>query len=381
MFRQEINPDLAEIRPVLRKFTDEMLEPIAQEIDRTHAVPARAFDVLREHGYLGMRLPQEFGGGGYDLLTYCLALEEFSRAHRVFTLILDSTSGLNPIAIAKFGRPDQKDRYVRKLATGEITAAFALTEPGAGSDSQSIRTQAKKVDGGWLLNGLKHWISGADKADLILVLAVNDSTKRAKGGITAFLVEKTNPGFHVNRVDTTMGSEAIKLAEISFDDCFVKDTDVLGEVGFGFKVAMESLNSGRLGVACSCIGAAQRLLEMSIDHAKNRETFGEPLSERQSIQWMLAESETELSVARALTYESLRRTQLGQDIGTSTSMSKLYCSEMVGRVADRAVQIHGGMGIVKGYPVERFYRDIRHYRIGEGASEIQKMMIARDLLK
>jgi acyl-CoA dehydrogenase len=173
----------------------------------------------------------------------------------------------------------------------------------------------------------------------------------------------------------------IKLAEISFNDCFVKDSDVLGEVGFGFKVAMESLNSGRLGVACSCIGAAQRLLEMSIDHAKNRETFGELLSERQSIQWMLAESETELSVARALTYESLRRTQNAADIGTSTSMSKLYCSEMVARVADRAVQIHGGMGIVKGYPVERFYRDIRHYRIGEGASEIQKMLIARDLLK
>jgi len=376
----ELNSGLEEIRAVMRRFTDKVLEPIALEIDLTGEVPTRAYDVLREQGYLGMRLPQEFGGGGHDLLTYCLALEEFSRSHRVFTLILDASSGLNPIAISKFGSSAQKEKYVAKLATGQFSAAFALTEPGAGSDSQAISTKANAVQGGWLLNGQKHWISGAHKADVLLVLAVNDPKLKAKGGITAFLVDKDTPGFNITRVDTTMGSDAIKLAEITFDNCFVPDEAVLGEIGFGFKIAMDSLNSGRLGVACSCIGAAQRLLEMSVAHAKERSTFGKPLSDRQAIQWMLADSATELTLARTLTYETLRQVQAGRQVGSATSMSKLYCSEMVGRVADRAVQIHGGMGIVKGYPVERFYRDIRHYRVGEGASEIQRMLIAKDLL-
>lgn len=376
----ELNIGLEEIRAVMRRFTDKVLEPIALEIDQTGEVPTRAYDVLREQGYLGMRLPQEFGGGGHDLLTYCLALEEFSRSHRVFTLILDSTSGLNPIAISKFGTSAQKEKYVAKLASGQFSAAFALTEPGAGSDAQAISTKANAVQGGWLLNGQKHWISGAHKADVLLVLAVNDPKLKAKGGITAFLVDKDTPGFNITRVDTTMGSEAIKLAEITFDNCFVPEDAVLGEIGFGFKIAMDSLNSGRLGVACSCIGAAQRLLEMSVAHAKERSTFGKPLSDRQAIQWMLADSATELTLAKTLTYETLRQVQAGKHVGSATSMSKLYCSEMVGRVADRAVQIHGGMGIVKGYPVERFYRDIRHYRVGEGASEIQRLLIARDLL-
>ncbi|HYX62674.1 MAG TPA: acyl-CoA dehydrogenase, partial [Burkholderiales bacterium] len=231
------------------------------------------------------------------------------------------------------------------------------------------------------LNGRKHFISGAHRADLVLVMAVNDPAKRAKGGITAFLVERGTPGLAVTRVDDTIGSQAIKLAELTFENCFVPEAAVLGEVGQGFKVAMESLNHGRLGVSCSCIGAADRLLEMSVAYAKERSTFGKPLAERQAIQWMLADSKVELSMARAYTYETLRRLQAGEEVGTAASVCKLYCSEMVGRVADRAVQIHGGMGLVRGYPVERFYRDVRHYRVGEGSSEIQRLLIARELLK
>jgi acyl-CoA dehydrogenase len=381
MMQIEMTPELAELRPALRRFTMETLEPIALETDRTGEIPARALDVLREHGYLGMRLPAEFGGGGFDLPTYCLALEEFSRSHRVFTLLLDATSGLNPIAIAQFGTPAQKEKYVAKLANGTLSAAFALTEPEAGSDSQAIRTRAERRPGGWALNGRKHYISGAHRADVVLVMAVNDAEKRARGGITAFLVERRTPGFAVTRVDTTIGSEAIKLAELTFEDCFVPDEAVLGEVGGGFKIAMSSLASGRLGVACSCIGAADRLLEMSAEHAKQRSTFGKPLAERQAIQWMLADSATELAAARTLAYETLRRVEAGEDVGAATSMVKLACSEMVGRVADRAVQIHGGMGLVRGFPVERFYRDIRHYRVGEGSSEIQRMLIAREVLR
>ena len=377
----EISPELAEVRAALRRFATEKLEPLALEIDRSGEVPQAAVDLLRTHGYLGMRLPEEYGGGGFDLPTYCLALEEFARSHRVFTLLLDATSGLNPIAIANYGTPEQKKKYVAGLASGTLSAAFGLTEPEAGSDSQAMRTRAEKKDGGWVLNGRKHFISGAHRADVVLVMAVNDPAKRARGGITAFLVERGAPGFSVTRVDETIGSEAIKLAELSFDDCFVPDSAVLGRVGEGFKVAMESLTNGRLGVSCSCIGAADRLLEMSVAYAKQRSTFGKPLAERQAIQWMLADSQVELSMARAYTYETLRRLQAGEDVGNAASVCKLYCSEMVGRVADRAVQIHGGMGLVRGYPVERFYRDVRHYRVGEGSSEIQRMLIARELLK
>ena len=377
----EISPDLAELRRALRRFTTERLEPLADEIDRSGEIPQAAIDLLRDHGYLGMRLPAAFGGGGHDLPTYCLALEEFGRSHRVFTLLLDGSSGLNPIAIATFGTDEQKQKYVAGLAAGSLRAAFALTEPEAGSDSQAIRSRAVPAAGGWRLNGRKHYISGGDVADVLLVLAVTDPARRGRGGITAFLVDRGTPGCTVSRVDTTIGSAAIRLAELTFEDCALADTAVLGAVGQGFQIAMTALTSGRLGVSCSCIGAADRLLEMSAAHAKQRSTFGRPLADRQAIQWMLADSATELAAARTLTYETLRRVAAGAAVGAAASMCKLFCSEMVGRVADRAVQIHGGMGLVRGFPVERFYRDVRHYRVGEGASEIQRMLIAREVLQ
>ena len=377
----EITPELAEVRAALRRFTTEKLEPLAQEVDRTGEIPVAAWTLLREHGYLGMRLPQEFGGGGFDLATYCLALEEFSRAHRVFTIMLDYTSGLTPIAIATSGTDAQKRKYVAKLAAGTFRAAFALTEPGAGSDSAALTTRAERRGDGWVLNGRKHYISGGHAADVLMVIALTDPAKRARGGITAFLVDKGTPGFNVTRIDTTIGADVVKLGELSFEDCYLPDEAVIGAVGQGFKIAMGSLTSGRLGVSCSCIGAADRLLEMSVAYSKERQTFGKPLAERQAIQWMLADSAMEIALARSLTYEVLRRAQAGDDRGIGTSFAKLHCSEMVGRVADRAVQIHGGTGVIRGFPVERFYRDVRHYRIGEGSSEVQRMLIARDLLK
>ena len=377
----EISPELAEVRVALRRFTSEKLEPLAREIDRSGEIPGAAWTLMREHGYLGMRLPEEFGGGGFDLSTYCLALEEFSRSHRAFTLMLDYTSGLTPIAIAKSGSDAQKRKYVAKLASGAFRAAFALTEPGAGSDAAAITTRAERRDGGWVLNGRKHYISGGHFADVLLVIALTDAKKRARGGITAFLVDKGTPGFSVTRIDSTIGADVVKLGELSFDDCFVPDDAVIGDVGDGFKIAMGSLTSGRLGVSCSCIGAADRLLEMSVAYAKERQTFGKPLAERQAIQWMIADSAVDIALARSFAYEVLRRAQAGDDRGTGASICKLHCSEMVGRVADRAVQIHGGTGVIRGFPVERFYRDVRHYRIGEGSSEVQRMLIARDLLK
>ncbi len=376
----ELAPEHAELRQAARRFAEEQLEPIAMEIDRTGEVPAHTMDVLREHGYLGMRLPPEIGGAGLGIFEYCIIQEEFSRSHRMFTLLTGATSGLTPTAILRHGSAAQKDKYLNGLVTGRIKSAFGLTEPESGSDSAAMKTRAIKKDDGWVLNGRKHFINGGGSADVLMVMAVTDPEKRARGGISAFLIDKGTPGFSVTRIDTTMGSEAIKLAELTFEDCFVPDEAVLGKVGDGFRFAMESLDEGRLNVACACLGVADRVLTMAIGHAQQRKTFGKPLSERQAIQWMLVDSATELQAARAMAYDVLRRIDAGQNTGAGPSMVKLFCSEMVGRVADRAVQVHGGMGLIRGFPVERFYRDIRHYRVGEGSSEVQRMVIARRLL-
>ena len=374
-------PELGHLRSTVRRFVRDRLEPIALAIDATGQVPDHAIAEMRGQGYLGMRLPPEQGGGGFDLSTYCLVMEEVARSHRVFTLMMDASSGLTPIAISRFGTPAQQDKYLRKLADGSWIAAFGLTEPGAGSDAAAIRTLAQPCEGGWRINGVKHYISGAHRAQVTMVIARTDPAKGAKGGITAFLVERGTPGFHVDRVDKTIGSDPIELAELRFDDCFVPLEAVLGQVGQGFAIAMSSLTSGRMGVSSACIGTADRLLELAVEHVKVRSTFGQLLADRQAIQWMLADSATELAHARSLAYETLRRIDAGDDPGPATSMVKLYCSEMAGGVADRTVQIFGGAGLIRGVPVERFYRDVRHYRVGEGSSEVQRMLIARDLLK
>ncbi len=379
--RTELSPELAELRDPIRRFVTEQLEPIALRIDREGEIPDEAWSLLRGQGWLGMLLAEADGGGGADLPTYCLVMEEVARSHRCFTLLLDATSGLTPIAIARHGTAAQKDRWLQGLATGTLRAAFGLTEPGAGSDAAAITTRATKVEGGWMLDGRKHWISGGHTADVIMVMAVTDPAKRARGGISAFLVPRGTSGFEVTRIDTTIGSDAIKLGELTFTDCFIPDDALLGEAGQGFGIAMGSLTNGRLGVSAACVGAADRLLEMSIDHAKARSTFGQRLADRQAIQWMIADSKAEIEVSRAFLYETLRKAARGEDLGTMAAICKLQCSEMVGRVADRAVQIHGGAGLMRGVPVERFYRDIRHYRVGEGASEVLRMLVARDLLK
>jgi acyl-CoA dehydrogenase len=369
------------MRPHVRRFVMKRMEPIARAMDAGQALPKLAFEALRDQGYLGMRLPTADGGGGFDLSTYCLVMEELSRSHRIFTLMLDASSGLTPIAISKFGTETQKNTYLPKLSSGEWVASFALTEPEAGSDAAAIKTRALHDERGWVLNGVKHYISWAHRAQVIMVIALTDPNKKAKGGISAFLVDKDTPGMSIARVDKTIGSDAIELSEIHFTDCLVPESALLGQVGDGFGIAMSSLTAGRMGVSTACLGAADRLIELATEHALARKTFGQALSERQAIQWMLADSVTELAVARALAYETLRQIDAGQDPGMGPNMVKLYCSEMVGRVADRAVQIFGGSGLIRGFNVERIYRDVRHYRIGEGSSEIQRMLIAKALFK
>ena len=377
----DLSPELMQMRDALRKFVKAELEPLENEIDRSGELPEHVLPLMGKQGYLSMRLPAEVGGAGMGLFPYCLMLEEFSRSHRVFGILAGGGGGLTPIAISRHGTKQQREKYLTGLMAGALRTAFALTEPAGGSDNSAMTTRADKVEGGWVLNGRKHYINGAHDAHFITVIAITDPVKRTKGGVTAFLVDKGTPGFNVTRVDTTMGSDVIKLAELEFNDCKVPDSAVLGKPGQGFDLAKESLRDGRMAVSCSCIGTADRLLEMSARHAKSRVTFGKPLAERQAIQWMLADTAVELCAARAMVYDTLRRIDAGETVGTAPSMCKLYCSEMVGRAADRAVQVHGGMGIVQGYAIERMYRDVRHYRIGEGSSEVQRMLIAHDLLK
>lgn len=337
----DLLPQFSELRSAVRRFTEEELEPFAAVIDATERVPDELVERLREGGYLGARLPAEYGGSGLSLTEYCVIREEFSRSHRVIGNIVDGSNGLAPSALIKFGNAEQKEKYVTALGRGEIRSAFALTEPGAGSDAAAIRTRATKKDGGWVLDGQKHYISGGDVADIILVMAVTDPTLGARG-ISAFLVESGTPGFAVTRVETTIGSGAIKLAELTFDSCFVSEGSVIGELGQGFKVAMSSLDEGRLTVSSACLGVADRLIEMCMSQALVRSTFGKPLADRQAIQWMLVDSHVELSLCRALTYQVLQRFDAGEPLGSSASAAKLACSEMVGHVADRAVQVHGG---------------------------------------
>lgn len=377
----ELSDELQAMRDAVRNFVRKELGPWAKEIDKTGEIPDGLFEVMQKNGYCGMRLPTEYGGGGLSLFQYCIALEEFSRLHRAFTIAANYSSGMTPMAITRHGTPEQKEKYLRGFAQGKLKSGFALTEPEAGSDPAGMRTRAEKRGDKWVLNGRKHYISGGHVADVIMVMAVTDSEKRARGGITAFLLDRGTPGFTVTRVDTTIATDAIKLAELTFEDCVLPESAVVGEVGAGFKVAMRSLNDGRLSVSCSCVGAAESLLDMATEHSKGRRTFGKLLAERQAIQWMLADSAMEIAAARALAYDTLRRLEAGKNIGSAGSMCKLFCSEMVGRVVDRVVQIHGGMGVIRGFPVERFYRDVRHYRVGEGASEIQRIVIARDLLR
>lgn len=376
----EINDEVGQMRQAVRRFVEKELPPWAEEVDRTGSFPKALMEVMAAQGLLGMRLPERYGGMGASLAHYCMVQEELSRCHPMFTILMSSTGGLSPMAIAEMGTDAQRARYLPPLTRGEGRTAFALTEPGTGSDAAAIRTRADRKGDDWVLNGQKQFISNADVADVVLVLAVTDKNLGPRGGISAFLVDRGTPGMTVTRVDRTMGSAAWTLSEITFEDCRIGADAVLGEIGKGFQIASSALTEGRMSVASTCLGAAERLLEMAVDHARTRRTFGAPLADRQAIQWMLADSATELAAARALVQQTLASDLGGKAARAKASMCKLYCSEVAGRVADRTVQIHGATGVITGFPVERFYRDLRLFRVGEGSSEIQRLVIARDLL-
>jgi acyl-CoA dehydrogenase len=381
MYSKSIPQEILDFVETIRKFVKKDCEPIDELIEEEGKIPAPIVQKVRDLGLFGMTIPPEYGGLGIGATGYCLVAKELGMAHGAFRSLIAVNNGIGSQAIALAGSEEQKRKYLPDIAAGKKIAAFCLTEPGAGSDAAAMTSTADKVDGGWVINGLKHFITNGPIADVFTVLALTDKEKRAKGGVTAFIVEKDNPGIKVGQLHRHMGSKAAIQSEMLFENCRVSDSAVIGNVGDGFKIAMKTLDAGRLTLAASCIGTAQKLLKMGSDYAKIRVQFGKPIADFQAIQWMLADSATEIYAANSMLMDACQRYDAGEKIPTQASMTKLYASEMACRVADRVMQIHGGMGYMVETKVERHYRELRLYRIVEGTSEIQRLVIARAALK
>ncbi|MEW5911196.1 MAG: acyl-CoA dehydrogenase family protein [Thermodesulfobacteriota bacterium] len=380
-----IPEDLRAMVETVRRFVKQDLEPISQQVEDEDEIPEEVVQTMRELGLFGLAIPAEYGGLEVGTLGECLVYEEMSKTNACFRTRIGTNNGIGSQGIILDGTQEQRERYLPKIASGEWIACFALTEPEAGSDAANIQTTAERQGDHWVLNGRKHFITNGNIADLSTVFAVTDKNKRAKGGITAFLVEKTFPGFSVGTIERKMGMRGSHTCELIMDDCRVPAENVIGGeamVGQGFKIAMKTLDKGRLTMGASAVGSAQKLLELSIDYAKQRVQFGKPIAEFQSIQNMLAEMATQIYAGRQMLYHAAcLRDQKGAAVVKEAAMVKLFCTGMANRVADMAVQIHGGMGYMKDFPVERFYRDLRLTRIYEGTDEIQRLVIARALIK
>ena len=379
-----------EIRMVLdahRKFVEQELLPLERESgfdrrDPDEEIPQELLERVRrrsgELGFYGIHMPEEAGGGGLSNVGVTLLREQaFAFGSPLAALSLAGPEG--PSLILMDANEQQRKKFVEPLVRGEISCAFALTEPGAGSDAQNIHTRAVRHGDDYVLNGQKVFITNGKYAHFAIVFAVTDPGRKARGGISAFLVEKGAPGFRVGRDNVGMVGGGTQV-ELIFEDCRVPAQNLLGQEGYAFASAMRFLGAGRLSIAAMCLGIADYLLRRSTSYAKQRETFGRPIADRQAIQWMLAEMATELYAARQMAYHASWKCDQGDPIIQESSMCKLYATEMVNKVADHAVQIHGGMGWMRELDIERYFRQVRVLRIVEGTSEVQKMIIARTLL-
>src|SRR5271155_10581 len=401
------------IRDTVRQFMEAEVRPSVKQRDREERFPAAEIKKLAEMGCCGMLIPEEWGGPGLDTLSYVLMLEEVARVDAGMATSLGVTNSAVQVPLTKFGTEAQKQKYLRRLATGEILGSFCLTEPAAGSDAAGIQSRAvaasrvgsglgTKSSGGpalalgagdwggaalgtasgdvYRLNGTKTWVSNGHVAGLFIVFAKTDPDAGSKG-ITAFLVEPGFPGFKVGRHEDKMGQRSSPAVEVLLNDCEVPRENRLGEEGQGLKIALSALDGGRIGIAAVALGLAEGALDESVKYAKQRRAFGKTIGEFQAIQWMLADMQTEIEAARGLVYHAawLKDTHPGK-LGAASSKAKLYASEMVNRVVAKAVQIHGSSGYSRETDVERMYRDARVITIYEGTSEIQRMIIARELL-
>lgn len=374
--------DFEEFLVNLRRFVRETLIPNEHRLEEEDAVPPEILEEMKRLGLFATSLPQEYGGLGLTMEQQVRAHMEFTQASSVYRSRLSTTIGLGAQPILNHGSEEQKREYLPRMASGEITASFGLTEPEAGSDAGAVRTEALREGDEYVINGIKRYITNAPEADLFIVMARTNPEIRGASGISAFIVPADTPGLTVGPIDKKMGQAGAHTAEVYFNDCRVPASALVGDKeGEGFKTAMAGINHARLHVACTCVGQALRLTSDALEFATQRVQFDKPISEFQAIQHMLADCRTETYAAQSMILETARRHDLGEDVRTDTSCCKYFASEMVCRVADRAVQIHGGAGYMSALPVERLYRDVRLFRIFEGTSQIQQMIIARGMLK
>jgi alkylation response protein AidB-like acyl-CoA dehydrogenase len=370
-----------QLRRSVREFAEAEIAPHVMEWDEASRFPAELIPKLAEMGLLGVIFPEEHGGAGLGYIEYVTVIEELSRVDGSVGLVVAAHNSLGTNHIYKFGSEEQRKKYVVPLAQGKKLGCWSLTEPEAGSDAGGTRTVAARKNGGWVLNGAKTFTTNGHYADVCVAMAVTDKDKGAKG-ISAFIIEKGTAGFHAGKKENKLGMRASDTSEVVFSDCFVPDSNLLGAEGHGFTNALQVLDGGRISIAALALGMAQGAYEAAAKYAKERRQFGKAISEFQAIQFKLADMATEIEAARWMVYRAAwLADQKSPRFTKESSMAKLYASEVGVRVANEAVQIFGGYGFIKDYPAEKFYRDSKLCTIGEGTSEIQRMVIARQILE
>ena len=376
----ELPEALADMQRHVRDFVAERIAPLAPELDKCPHFPWETLTEMGKLGLLGILTPEEHGGAGLDTLSYAVLLEEISAGDAAHGTIMSVTNGLPQGMILTYGTEEQKMRYLPDLAGGKTIGAFCLSEPHSGSDAAAMKTRAEKVEGGYVLNGSKAWITSGGEAQVYLVMAKTDITA-GSSGVSCFILEKGAAGFSFGKPEEKLGQHAAITTSVMFEDCFVPDDQLLGEEGKGFAYAMASLDSGRIGIAAQAVGIARAAFEAARDYASERETFGKPIRDYQGVSFQLADMATQLDAARLLTYRAAYLKDQGQRVTKEASMAKLFASEASAKITHAAIQVFGGYGYSKDYPVERYFRDSRVTEIYEGTSEIQRVVISRELYR
>jgi len=367
------------LRRTVREFSETEIKPFVREWDEAQAFPRTLLAKLADLGVMGIQFPAEYGGSAMSAVDYCICIEELARVDPSVSLSVAAHNGLGAAHIGRFGSDEQKQQYLTPLARGEKLAAWGLTEPGSGSDAAAMRTTATKDGDDWVLNGSKAFITHGKSGDTMVVMAVTDKTKGNKG-ISAFIVERGTPGLLAGKKEDKLGMRASETTEVLFQNCRIPANQLIGDEGQGFIQTLQVLDAGRIGIAALAVGLAQGAYEAARGYAFQRKQFGRPIGTFQSIRWKLVDNAARVEAARLLTYRAAWMKDEGQRTTLESSMAKLYASEIAVRASEDCVQIHGGYGFVKDYPAEKFFRDVKLTTIGEGTSEVQRLVIARQLL-